>query len=100
VNRASAPDCAAGSPSGSCAAQPGSLRGADPGVSAKFSREQAQLNQKLLTAMTRRSAKLDKLRRDRRLRTIPEIWPVTPIPLSFALLATLIAHMVSVFYYW
>jgi hypothetical protein len=37
------------------------LRGADPGVSAKFSREQARLNQKLLTAMTRRSARFDKL---------------------------------------
>jgi len=43
---------------------------------------------------------LDQLRRDRRYRAILEIWLVAHTPLSFALLAVLIAHVVSVFYYW
>lgn len=69
-------------------------------VGSKFSGEQARLNQQLLTAMTQKSVMLDQLRRDRRYRAILEIWLVVHVPLSFALLAALIAHVVSVFYYW
>ena len=67
---------------------------------AKFTGEQARLNQQLLTAMTQKSVMLDQLRRDRRYRAILEIWLVAHVLLSFALLAALIAHVVSVFYYW
>ena len=69
-------------------------------VGAKFTGEQARLNQQLLTAMTRKNVILDQLRRDRRYRAILEIWLVAHVLLSFALLAALIAHVVSVFYYW
>lgn len=69
-------------------------------VGSKFTGEQAKLNQQLLTAMTQKSVMLDQLRRDRRYRAILEIWLVAHVPLSFALLAALIAHVVSVFYYW
>ena len=67
---------------------------------AKFTGEQARLDQQLLTAMTQKSVMLDQLRRDRRYRAILEIWLVAHVLLSFALLAALIAHVVSVFYYW
>jgi len=50
--------------------------------------------------MTQKSEMLDQLRRDRRYRAILEIWLVAHVLLSFALLAALIAHVVSVFYYW
>ncbi len=69
-------------------------------VGAKFTGDQAKLNQQLLTAMTQKSVMIDQLRRDRRFRAILEIWLVVHVPLSFALLAALIAHVVSVFYYW
>lgn len=69
-------------------------------VGAKFTGEQARLNQQLLAAMTQKSVMIDQLRRDRRYRAILEIWLVAHVPLSFALLAALIAHVVSVFYYW
>jgi len=69
-------------------------------IGAKFTGESASLNQQLLTAMTQKSVMIDQLRRDRRYRAILEIWLVAHVPLSFALLATLIAHVVSVFYFW
>jgi hypothetical protein len=58
-------------------------------ASAKFTGEQARLNQQLLTAMTQKSVMLDQLRRDRRYRAILGIWLVAHVLLSFALLAAL-----------
>jgi hypothetical protein len=41
-----------------------------------------------------------KLRRDLQLKAFMDIWLYLHVPLSFALLASLIAHVVSVFFYW
>lgn len=43
---------------------------------------------------------LKRLRNYIRLRTWVEVWLLFHVPLSFALLATLTAHIVSVFFYW
>ena len=39
-------------------------------------------------------------RRDLRYKALMDVWLHIHVPLSFALLAALIAHIVSVFYYW
>ena len=50
--------------------------------------------------MTRKSMLLDRLRSDMRFRALMQLWLFFHVPLSFALLAALGAHVVSVFYYW
>lgn len=62
--------------------------------------EQAKINGQLLSEMTRKSALIDRVRRDMRFRALMRIWLFVHVPLSFALLAALIAHIFSVFYYW
>jgi len=47
----------------------------------------------------RRRAVLDRMRRQMRLRALLEVWLYVHIPLTVALLAALLAHIVSVFYY-
>lgn len=62
--------------------------------------EQVQLNQQLVSELTRKSALLDRIRIDLRLKALLRLWLLFHVPLSFALLAAVIAHVVSVFYYW
>jgi len=66
----------------------------------RYRGDQAMINQQLVGALARKSGLLDRARRDIRLRTLIEIWLYFHVPLSFALLAALIAHVVSVFYFW
>jgi len=40
------------------------------------------------------------MRRDVQLKAMLEIWLYFHVPLSFALLAALAGHVISVFYYW
>jgi hypothetical protein len=75
---------------------PGKLRA----LGARYEGEQAQLNQQLVATLARKSALLDRARRDLRLRTLIETWLYFHVPLSFALLASLITHVISVFYFW
>jgi hypothetical protein len=65
-----------------------------------LSGEQAKLNEQLLTEMTRKRALTDRIRSDLRYRGLLQLWLYFHVPLSFALLAALIAHIISVFYYW
>ena len=59
----------------------------------------ARLNQQLLTAMTRKALLIERVRHDLRYRGMLQGWLALHVPLSFALLAALIAHVVSVFYF-
>jgi hypothetical protein len=61
--------------------------------------QQAALHQQLMSAMTRRSALLDRARRDLQLDALLKIWLYVHVPLSFALLIALIAHVIAVFYF-
>ena len=62
--------------------------------------EQAKINGQLLSEMTRKSTLIDRVRRDMRFKALMRVWLYFHVPLSFALLAALIAHILSVFYYW
>ncbi len=50
--------------------------------------------------LTRRSDQLAQIRRHLRIRALLEVWLFIHIPATIALLAALLAHVVSVFYYW
>ncbi|AOL22800.1 hypothetical protein Ga0102493_111778 [Erythrobacter litoralis] len=50
--------------------------------------------------LARRSEQLAQIRRHLRIRAALEIWLFIHIPATIALLAALLAHVVSVFYYW
>ena len=54
----------------------------------------------LVAALSRKNALLQRARRDLRYKALMDVWLHIHVPLSFALLAALIAHIVSVFYYW
>ena len=54
----------------------------------------------LVAALSRKAALLQRARRDLRYKALMDVWLHVHVPLSFALLAALIAHIVSVFYYW
>jgi len=69
-------------------------------LGAAYSGQQAALNGQLVSAMTRKSTLVDRVRRDLRYRALMQFWLYAHVPLSFALLAALIAHVISVFYFW
>lgn len=50
--------------------------------------------------LQRRQAQLTRMRRHMRLKALLEVWLYVHVPATFALLAALTAHVVSVFYYW
>lgn len=56
--------------------------------------------QALIEALGRKQELLRRARQDVRYKALLDIWLVLHVPLSFALLAALIAHIVSVFFYW
>ena len=62
--------------------------------------DQAKLNAQLLTEMTRKRGLTDRIRNDLRYRGMLQLCLYSHVPLAFALLAALIAHVVAVFYYW
>jgi hypothetical protein len=55
---------------------------------------------KVHALLTRRAQQLDQIRRYLRIKALIEIWLFIHIPATIALLAALLAHVVSVFYYW
>jgi hypothetical protein len=50
--------------------------------------------------LERKAAALARLRRHLRIRALLEVWLYVHVPLTFALIAALAAHIVSVFFYW
>lgn len=50
--------------------------------------------------LTRKEAMLARVRRHLRLKALLEIWLYVHVPVTFALIAALLAHIVSVFFYW
>lgn len=61
--------------------------------------ERRPLNE-VLSILERKNALLDRSRRHIRYKSLLQLWLYVHVPLSFALLAALIAHIVSVFFYW
>ena len=50
--------------------------------------------------LKQKEAALTRLRRHLRIRALLEIWLYVHVPLTFALIAALSAHIISVFFYW
>ena len=69
-------------------------------IGSDYSGQRSIISGQLLSAMTRKSMLIDRVRRDLRYRALMELWLYAHVPLSFALLAALIAHVISVFYFW
>lgn len=62
--------------------------------------QQAGDLQRLLDLVARRNALITRINQDIALHARLQLWLLVHVPLSFALLAALIAHVVSVFFYW
>jgi hypothetical protein len=54
----------------------------------------------LVVALGRKQQLVQRARRDIRLKALLDLWLYVHVPLSFALLAALTAHVIAVFYYW
>jgi hypothetical protein len=54
----------------------------------------------LLVLLQRKSELLRRIRNDVQFKAIMEVWLYIHVPISFALLAALLAHIISVFFYW
>lgn len=50
--------------------------------------------------LSQKQAALIRLRRHLRLRALLEVWLYVHVPMTFALIAALSAHIISVFFYW
>ena len=50
--------------------------------------------------MQRKAGALNRIRRHVRIRARLEVWLYVHVPLTFALIAALSAHIISVFFYW
>jgi hypothetical protein len=70
------------------------------GLAAKAAPEQRGAVQALVEALGRKQELVRRARLDIRHKALLDVWLLFHVPLSFALLAALIAHIVSVFFYW
>jgi hypothetical protein len=55
---------------------------------------------RLLSLLTRKDELLQRARRDVQLKGLMDAWLYIHVPLTFGLIAALIAHVISVFFYW
>jgi hypothetical protein len=54
----------------------------------------------VILLLERKGAALERIRRHLRIRALLEVWLYVHVPLTFALIAALAAHILSVFFYW
>ena len=54
----------------------------------------------LVGLLERKGAALTRIRSHLRVKALLEVWLYVHVPLTFALIAALAAHVVSVFFYW
>jgi len=78
-------------------------RAALAAVRADISRVEGDANDPLdhvEVLLERKRSSLSRIRKHLRLKSLLEIWLHVHVPLTFALIAALVVHIVSVFYYW
>lgn len=63
-------------------------------------REQSELLREISNQLGARGRLLRRLRRDVQIQALLKIWLYVHVPLAFACLAALVAHVISVFLYW
>jgi hypothetical protein len=54
----------------------------------------------VVNILERKAVALARLRRHLRLKALLEVWLYIHVPITFALIAALVAHIISVFFYW
>jgi hypothetical protein len=62
--------------------------------------EQADALESVVALLERKSAALARIRQHLRIKALLEVWLYVHVPSTFALIAALAAHIVSVFFYW
>ncbi|HEY5723857.1 MAG TPA: hypothetical protein VIT45_16230 [Allosphingosinicella sp.] len=62
--------------------------------------EEQQLIDSVADLLERKGAALDRIRKHLRIKALLEIWLYLHVPVTFALIAALAAHIFSVFFYW
>ena len=67
---------------------------------AETSGKQAQAVEQVVTLLERKAAALQRVRGYVQRRALLEIWLYVHIPLTFVLIVALLAHIISVFFYW
>ena len=67
---------------------------------AGISPSSSEAAEKVHDLLTKRADQLGQIRRQLRTRAMLEVWLFIHIPATIALLAALLAHVISVFYYW
>jgi hypothetical protein len=60
----------------------------------------AEALEEVVGLLERKDAALERIRRHMRIRALLEVWLYVHVPATFALIAALAAHIVSVFFYW
>jgi hypothetical protein len=50
--------------------------------------------------LERKAAALARIRKAMRIRALLEVWLYVHVPITFALIAALVVHIISVFFYW
>ncbi len=78
----------------------GESRDALLAMGSSLSGAQVRVNEQLVSEMTRLASVTERVRLEFRLRALLKGWLVLHVPMSFALLAALTAHVISVFYLW
>lgn len=78
----------------------GESRDALLAMGSSLSGAQVRVNEQLVSEMTRLVSVTERVRLEFRLRALLKGWLVLHVPMSFALLAALTAHVISVFYLW
>jgi hypothetical protein len=67
---------------------------------ASASGEESAAIARVVELMERKSAALGRIRRHLRIKALLEVWLYVHVPITFATIAALAAHIVSVFFYW
>jgi hypothetical protein len=67
---------------------------------AAASGEEKDAAAKVIELMERKAAALGRIRRHLRIKALLEVWLYVHVPITFATIAALAAHVVSVFFYW
>jgi len=71
-----------------------------PELAKRLTGEAARLDKEVYALLLQKNELLGRIRRDLRHQAILDLWLYVHVPLAFALLAALVAHVVSVFIYW
>jgi hypothetical protein len=71
-----------------------------PAIARKLTGEVAKRDHEVYGLLLRKNELLARARRDLRYKALLDLWLYAHVPLAFALLGALVAHIVSVFVYW